>query len=170
MELRNGVAKRIVCRFHTKSYPFPMKFRKEDRLRKNTEFQCVYAYRLSVSDNVLIVYGFPNDLGRTRLGISVSRKMGNAVVRNRWKRLIREAFRLHILTDTHAAGLDLVVIPQKGIPPVSFDELKKSLQKNVGKLKRKMEKQTTNRAGDGVPDLGPQVPTLKNTCHATDSN
>jgi ribonuclease P protein component len=73
-----------------------------------------------------------------RLGLSVSRKVGNAVVRNRWKRLIREAFRLHILTDETIKGLDLVVIPQKGIPPVPFEKLRKSLQRNVGRLKRKM--------------------------------
>jgi ribonuclease P protein component len=98
---------------------------------------------MSVSDEVLIVYGFPNGLGRIRLGLSVSRKVGNAVVRNRWKRLIREAFRLDILTDSPTEGLDLVVIPQKrlpqkGVSPVSFKELRKSLQKNVGKLRRKM--------------------------------
>jgi len=116
------------------------KFRKEDRLQKTAEFQRVYDFRVSVADNVLIVYGFPNDLCRTRLGLSVSRKVGNAVVRNRWKRLIREAFRLDILTETPATGLDLVVIPQKGIPPVPFMELRKSLQKNVGRLKRKIVK------------------------------
>ena len=118
-----------------------MRFRKEDRLRSTTEFQRVYAYRLSAADEVLIVYGCPNGLGRMRLGLSVSRKVGNAVIRNRWKRLIREAFRLHILTGEATEGLDLVVIPQKGIPPVSFEKLRKSLQRNVGKLRRKMGKQ-----------------------------
>ena len=115
-----------------------MRFRKEDRLRNTAEFQRVYAHRLSAADEVLIVYGFPNDLGRMRLGLSVSRKVGNAVVRNRWKRLIREAFRLHILTGEATEGLDLVVIPQKGIPPAPFDKLRKSFQRNLGKLQRKM--------------------------------
>ena len=115
-----------------------MKFRKENRLRKPVEFQRVYAYRKAASDDVLLVYGFPNDLGRMRLGISVSRKIGNAVIRNRWKRLIREAFRLHILTGDPVRGLDLIVIPQKGIPPVSFEKLRKSLQRNVNRLKRKI--------------------------------
>jgi len=113
-------------------------FRQEDRLKKTAEFQQVYAYRMSASDNVLIVYGFPNNLGRMRLGLSISRKIGGAVVRNRWKRLIREVFRLHILSGSPTVGLDLVVIPQKGIPPVSLTELRKSLQRNVDRLRRKL--------------------------------
>jgi len=121
-----------------------MRFRKEDRLRTNTEFQRVYAHRVSVADDVLIVLGFPNGLGRMRLGLSVSRKVGGAVVRNRWKRLIREAFRLDILVGPPAEeaieGLDLVVIPQKGITPVSFKELRKSLQKNISRLRKRMAK------------------------------
>ena len=115
------------------------KFRKENRLRNTTEFQRVYANRMSVADKVLIVYALPNEQNQTRLGLSVSRKIGNAVVRNRWKRLIREVFRLHILPQNKSAGLDLVVIPQKGIAPVSFEEMKTSLVKNVAKLVRRIK-------------------------------
>ncbi len=130
-----------------------MKFRKEDRLRKTAEFQRVYADRKSVADNVLIVYGSPNGLGRMRLGLSVSRKVGNAVIRNRWKRLIREAFRLFILPAEIIVGLDLVVIPQKGIAPVPFKDLHKSLQKNVERLRRKFASTKKSAVEPSAADL-----------------
>lgn len=56
-----------------------------------------------------------NDGGPTRLGLSVSRKVGGAVCRNRWKRLIREAFRQS--RATLPPGLDLVVRPKRGATP-----------------------------------------------------
>ncbi len=68
---------------------FPARF----RLRKTSEFQRVYRKRCSSADGTLIVYVLANDVGHARLGLSVSRKVGGAVVRNRWKRLLREAFR-----------------------------------------------------------------------------
>jgi ribonuclease P protein component len=68
-----------------------------------------------VADDVLVVYGCYNGLLWSRLGLSVSRKIGGAVTRNRWKRLIREAFRLERL---HLPpGIDLIVIPRRSGEP-----------------------------------------------------
>jgi ribonuclease P protein component len=80
-------------------------------IRKAAEFDRIYKTRLFAADDVLVVNGAANGLDHPRLGLSVSRKVGNAVVRNRWKRLIREAFRLS-KTDL-PAGIDLIVRPQK---------------------------------------------------------
>jgi ribonuclease P protein component len=88
------------------------RFRPADRIRKQADFDRVYKARVYVADNVLVVNGFTNDLAHSRLGLSVSRKVGNAVVRNRWKRLIREAFRLS--RAELPVGIDLIVRPQRG--------------------------------------------------------
>jgi ribonuclease P protein component len=76
------------------------------------------------------VFGYPNGLPHPRLGLSVSRRVGGAVLRNRWKRLIREAFRIsqHQLPQ----GVDLVVIPRGEADP----ELERLAQSLVRLAKR----------------------------------
>ena len=93
-------------------------------IRKGADFERVHRCNTYAADGVLVVRGCENQLPYTRLGLSVSRRVGPAVVRNRWKRLIREAFRLsrHELP----VGLDLVVRPRKGAKP-SCSEVAKAL-------------------------------------------
>jgi ribonuclease P protein component len=78
----------------------------------------------------------PNDVSVPRLGIVASRKVGNAVVRNRVKRLIREVFRRS--SDARPAGVDLVVIPRPGFLDASYDELQRdfsgTLRRALGRL------------------------------------
>ncbi len=82
----------------------------------------------------MLVFGAASGLPHPRIGLSVSRKVGSAVVRNRWKRLLREAFRLS--RERLPDGIDLVVIPRQGVEP-ELGELMESLPRLAAKLARK---------------------------------
>ena len=112
-------------------------FRKSARLRRRAEFDRVYDSDVFATDNVLVVRGCPNGLEHSRLGISVSRKVGGAVVRNRWKRLLREAFRLS--RATIPKGLDLVVRPRRGAQ-IEFLAIRESLAKLSGRIAERLKK------------------------------
>ena len=117
-----------------KSFRFP----KSKRLRKAAEFARVYAGKVFAADDFLVMQGLDNDGRETRIGISVSKKVGNAVVRNRWKRLIREGFRMQ--QARFPGGLDLVVRPRKGACAelASIEASLVSLARRISrKLKRK---------------------------------
>jgi ribonuclease P protein component len=90
------------------SSAFPRSF----RVRKQADFDRVHRQKAYAADDILVLRGSRNGLEHARLGLSVSRKVGNAVVRNRWKRLIREAFRLS--GQSIPSGIDFVVRPRKG--------------------------------------------------------
>lgn len=119
--------KLVCCRHFMTTFPFP----KSHRLLKSAEFDRVFDRRRSRSDNRVVVYGCENGLAHSRLGLVVSRKCGNAVARNRWKRCLREAFRLSL--PGLPTGIDLVVLPRAGAEP-STPELAKSLATLVARL------------------------------------
>jgi ribonuclease P protein component len=90
------------------------RFPKSHRLRSPADFRRVFERRRSASNGRLTVFGCENDLGHTRLGLSVSRKVGGSVVRNRWKRMLREAFRI---SRERLPAVDLVIIAKDATPP-----------------------------------------------------
>jgi ribonuclease P protein component len=118
-------------------------FRPHEHLRRPADFQRVYDRRRSVSNEFLIVYACPNGLPHLRLGLSVSRKVGGAVRRNRLRRLFREAFRLtrHLMP----AGLDLVLIPRGPAVP-RLASLAEALPKLVGQVARKLARDAAKDA------------------------
>jgi ribonuclease P protein component len=85
------------------------------RLRRPADFERVYARRRSASNGKMTVCCCENGLPYSRIGLSVSSRVGGAVVRNRWKRLLREAFRLR--RADLPEGVDLVAIPRGGFEP-----------------------------------------------------
>ena len=112
-------------------------FSKKLRLLRGQEFEHVYGHRCSTADDLLILYATRNDLGFPRLGLTVSRKVGGAVRRNRWKRIIREAFRV---SQHELPALDLVCLPRPSATPC-LRQLKQSLPKLAIRLEQKLQRQ-----------------------------
>lgn len=124
------------------------RFPKSSRLLRPAEFDRVFKWRCSVSDAFVIAYGAPNDLNHPRLGLTVSRRIGNAVVRNRCKRALREAFRLN---QEDLPVLDLVLLPKPGAT-LDAGRLIETLPKLLRRLERKLaEKRGTAEQAKPTP-------------------
>ena len=96
-----------------------------ETLKKNIEFQEVYKRGKSYANKYLVMYVLENGTDITRIGISVSKKVGNSIVRHRLARLIREAFRLS--TDCIPNGYDYVVVARASLKDKGFFETKESM-------------------------------------------
>lgn len=106
-----------------------MKF--SESLKKNRDFQDVYKKGKSLANRYLVMYIFKNDTDRNRVGISVSKKVGNSVVRHHLTRLIRESYRL---SEEHfQRGYDIVVIVRTGAKDKNYHEIESALI-HLGKL------------------------------------
>ena len=106
-----------------------MKF--SESLKRNSDFQRVYREGKSYANRYLVLYVLQNQTERNRLGISVSKKVGNSVVRHRMARLIRESYRLQ--EDMFNSGLDMVVVTRKNAVNCSCQEITRALL-HFGKL------------------------------------
>lgn len=93
------------------------------RLRGKLLFAAVYDAKTKETKGPLVVYSLPNDLGHVRMGISISRRVGIAVRRNRIKRLLREAFRAHQSDLPKGYDLIIVVRPHEPLMLVDYQKL-----------------------------------------------
>ena len=100
-----------------------MKF--SDSLKKNRDFQNVYNNGKSYANRLLVMYIYENHTQENRLGISVSKKVGNSVIRHHLTRLIRESYRLH--EDMFNSGLDIVVIARSTAKDCTYHEIESAL-------------------------------------------
>ncbi|QDT92308.1 ribonuclease P protein component [Gimesia algae] len=117
----------------------PFGFPSEHRIRSQQDFDAIYAAKQRAGDQNLLLFAIRNDLPQTRLGLSVSKKNGNAIKRARKKRLLREAFRL--IRSQLPAGLDLIAIPRAD-QDGDLKGYQKSLKYLSQKLKRRLEQQS----------------------------
>ena len=100
-----------------------MKF--SESLKKNRDFQNVYQNGRSFANRFLVMYVLKNELGRNRIGISVSKKVGNSVIRHHITRLIRESYRLQ--EEMFNSGLDIVVIARVNAKEITYHQTEKAL-------------------------------------------
>ena len=102
-----------------------MKYKDFETLRSNEDCKKVYNNKKSYANKNLIMYVSENGTDTKRLGVSVSKKVGNSIVRHRLARLIREAFRLS--TDHIPDGYDYIVIARASLKDKGFFETKESM-------------------------------------------
>ena len=95
------------------------------RLRDRREFQSVYKEKNAVAAGTVVLYIKDNTKGIPRAGFSVSKKVGDAVTRNRCKRLMREAVRLHF--DKLAPGKDYIFVGRRPLALASFPLAEKDI-------------------------------------------
>ncbi|WP_438433611.1 ribonuclease P protein component [Gorillibacterium sp. sgz500922] len=99
---------------------------KEHRLRKREDFNRVYRRGKSTANLQFVLYFLPQrEPGPFRLGVSVSKKLGNAVVRNSIRRRMKEIVRLN--ADKIQPGLDVVIIARKPVASMDYAEMERSL-------------------------------------------
>lgn len=124
-------------------------FSRRMRLTSSRQFDEVYHSGQKRHTEQLIVHALPNDLGYPRLGLSVSRQVGNSARRNRIKRLLREAFRL--MQSDLPWGYDLVITVKKH-KPLSLAEYQKILSKASRSLHlawtQRLEKSSSKKTGN----------------------
>lgn len=108
-----------------------------ESLKKNRDFQLVYRTGTSYANRYLVMYVRENQLEKNRIGVSVSKKVGNSVVRHRLCRLMRESYRLH--EEIFHRGLDIVVVARVNAKGRTFREIESAFL-HLGRLHKIVER------------------------------
>lgn len=96
-------------------------------LKKNKDYKRIYGHGKSVADRFIVLYFLPNNTGICRFGFTTSKKIGNAVVRNRVRRLFKEACRLNL--EKFPTGFDYILLARKPIVIEKYMQVENSLLK-----------------------------------------
>lgn len=104
-----------------------------ESLKKNYQFQSVYKTGKSYANKLLVMYVKENGTECNRIGISVSKKVGNSIVRHRVTRLVRESYRLH--EKVFNSGLDIVIVARTNAATATYRDVESALL-HLGKLHR----------------------------------
>ena len=96
-----------------------------ESLKKNQDFRIVFNKGKSRANKHFVMYVLKNDTDKNYLGISVSKKVGNSVIRHKIKRLLKESYRLH--ENLFNSGLNIVIIARKGSEELDYYQVEKSL-------------------------------------------
>ena len=124
-----------------------------ESLKKYGDFQRVYKKGQSYANKYLVMYILEQDTQKNRIGISVSKKVGNSVVRHRLTRLIRESYRLN--ESEFVRGLDIIVIARPGAKGRNFFEIESALLHlcRLHSILKKEEKKEVKKENEKSTDL-----------------
>lgn len=120
-----------------------------ESLKKNRDFQQVYKTGTSYVNKYLVMYVKENQLEKNRIGISVSKKVGNSVVRHRLCRLVRESYRQH--EKEFHRGVDIVVVARVSAKERTFREIESALL-HLGRLHKIVERDHKDEHHEKVND------------------
>ena len=121
-----------------------------ESLKKNKDFQLTYKKGKSYANRYLVMYVRKNGTSSNRLGLSVSKKVGNSVVRHRVTRLLRESYRLQ--EDYFRRGYDLIIIARAGAKDKSYLEIESAMI-HLGKLHHIYTQDTQQDSSDNEMEM-----------------
>lgn len=107
-----------------------------ESMKDNSHFKKVYSNGLSYANMYLVMYVLENHTNKNRIGISVSKKVGNSVIRHRVTRLIRESYRLK--EDLFKKGFDIVIVARVSVRGKGFAEINSAML-HLGRLHKILE-------------------------------
>ncbi|KMT21743.1 ribonuclease P protein component [Clostridium cylindrosporum] len=98
----------------------------EERIKRNSHFRYIYNRGKSISNDTLVLYTLKNKKDINRVGISVSKKVGNSVIRNKVKRLIRESYRVN--SESFNKGYDFIFIARQRSASADYNKVESAMK------------------------------------------